>query len=126
MNRLTDPAQVNALAGVDLGLAPYEPLNFFLEESGSLGCFIWRGPGIYEIHLAFRVRGREALDLFKRMTTQVPACFLWAAIPLESRHVRMFARLAGFVSEGVRSFADGDKEIFTSRSVGCHYPQSAP
>lgn len=121
MNRLVDPERVTELAGVDLGLAPYEPLNFFLEEGGSLGCFVWRGPGIYEIHLAFKARGREAIDLFHRMKARVPARFMWAAIPLESRHVRMFARLAGFASEGVMAFADGEKEIFTSRSVGCRH-----
>jgi hypothetical protein len=112
--RLTDPERVNSLVGIDLGLAPHEPSNFFLEEDGSLGCFLWRGPGIYEIHLAFKVGGREALDLFARMKAQVPAKLFWAAVPVESRHVRMFARLAGFRSEGVTGFADGYKEIFVS------------
>lgn len=48
------------------------------------------------------------------MKAQVPARLFWAAIPVESRNVRMFARLCGFRSEGVAEFVDGPKEIFVS------------
>jgi hypothetical protein len=125
MNRTCDPERVNALSGLDLSGAVAEPLHVFLEEGESLGCFVWRGPGIYEIHLVFAERGRKALDLLCRMIARMcdrhNAKFFWAAIPLESRHVRMFARLAGFQSDGTLPFADGDKEIFVSESNLCRH-----
>lgn len=100
-----------------------EPLHVFLEEGESLGCFVWRGPGIYEIHLVFAVRGRKAMDLLARMIARMcdqhGARMFWAAIPIESRHVRMFARLAGFRSEGSLPFADGPKELFVSETSPC-------
>jgi hypothetical protein len=39
------------------------PLNVCLIEGDSGTVFAWRGPGIFEAHVFYAVRGREALDL---------------------------------------------------------------
>jgi hypothetical protein len=125
VNRITDPARVNALAGADLTAFLAEPLHVCLVEGDSLGIFGWRGPGIYEIHLAFAVKGRRAIDLLAlmiaRMCDRHGARMFWAAIPLESRNVRMFARLAGFSSDGIVETAAGKREIFVSESNLCRH-----
>lgn len=119
MNRCHDPERVNHLAGVEFDEAVIaEPLHVFLEEGDNLGCFIWRGPHTYEIHLAFTARGRASLRLFERMVAtmrdEYGARMLWAAIPVADLMTRKFARLVGFRSEGIHPFADGEKEVFVS------------
>lgn len=128
MRRSTDVEQVNALLGRDFpGVDSTEllanPLNICLIEDGNGAVFAWRGPGIYEIHLFFTARGREALKLFDSMLGIVQSAwggrFFWALVPMESRNVRMFARLAGFKSDGILETQHGPNELFVSENVEC-------
>jgi hypothetical protein len=85
-------------------------------EGGAL--FVWRGPGIFEVHLFFEQRGKEALTLiramFERMREEYGAKLFWAAVPVTSRHVIMFARLVGWKSQGFGDFPQGRCELFQS------------
>jgi hypothetical protein len=54
-------------------------------EGGAL--FVWRGPGIYEVHVFFEQRGKDVLALSHRMLDWMrvnqDAKRFWAAIPDE-------------------------------------------
>ena len=83
-------------------------------EGGAL--FMWRGPGIFEVHVFFAQRGRDVLAVSRRMLewmrSQMGAKLFWAAIPVESRHVIMFTRLMGWKSQGVELLSHGYCELF--------------
>ena len=84
-------------------------------EGGAL--FVWRGPGIFEVHVFFEQRGRKVLRLsrlmLRRMRRKHGAKLFWAAVPVESRHVIMFTRLMGWKSQGVAELSHGYCELFT-------------
>jgi hypothetical protein len=84
-------------------------------EGGAL--FVWRGPGIFEVHVFFEQRGKEVLRLSREMLSimrkEHGARLFWAAVPVESRHVIMFTRLMGWKSQGVAGLSHGYCELFT-------------
>lgn len=127
MHRSNQPEEINRLAGADMSPVVACPLHVCLVDGENLGVFAWRGPGIYEIHLAFAARGRTALDLLCRMIARLcdehRARIFWAMIPVESRHVRMFARLAGFASDGFVTTQHGEQEVFVSEKSSCLFRQ---
>ena len=121
VRRTIDALLVNRLVGrdfpgCDLSEALAEPLHVCLVEGESGAMFAWRGPGIYEVHLFYSVRGRSALSLFRAMLAKMAidhdARVLWGLVPVESRHVRMFVRLAGWKSRGVLQTRHGPQELF--------------
>ena len=124
MNRTRDPERVNSLAGADLSELVASPLHVCLIDGDSLGIFAWRGPAIYEIHLAYQVRGRAAWDLFKAMLDtmreEYGARLFWTLIPVGSRNVRLFARIGGLLSDGFVTTQHGPQELFVSEKCGCH------
>lgn len=75
---------------------------FFDQRGGAV--FAWRGPGIYEGHSFFRVRGREAIrlgsSLIHMMADGYQARMIWGATPLDNRAARWFNRQLGFQSLG--------------------------
>lgn len=95
-----------------------EQMNVCLIEGNGGAIFVWRGPGIYEVHLFLEQRGKAAIELMRRMFETMRAKFgarlMWAAIPIESRNVIMFARLVGWKSQGVAELAHGHCELFQS------------
>lgn len=84
-------------------------------QGGAL--FVWRGPGIFETHLFLEQRGKAAFALLERMFARLKAKhgakLLWAAVPIESRHVIMTARILGWQSQGVEQLSHGPCELFT-------------
>jgi hypothetical protein len=84
-------------------------------EGGAM--FVWRGPGIFEVHVFFEQRGKEVLrisrEMLKIMREQHGGKLFWAAVPVESRHVIMFTRLMGWKSQGVACLSHGYCELFT-------------
>lgn len=125
---LADLATVNALIdrdfpGCDLTELLSEPLHVCLIEGESGAMFANRGPGIYEMHVFYAVRGRAAVSLARKMIDMMRhehgAQFLWTLIPLESRKVRMFARLVGWQSLGERKTRHGPCEMFVSEKNVC-------
>lgn len=92
------------------------PLNVCLIAGEGGAAFIWRGPGIYEVHVFFEQRGREVLRLSRLMLDLMRdlycARLFWAAIPLQSRHVIMFTRLMGWKASGFADLPHGRCELF--------------
>jgi hypothetical protein len=83
-------------------------------EGGAL--FVWRGPGIYEVHVFFEQRGKGVIRLSHKMLDwmreNMGARLFWAAVPVESRHVIMFTRLMGWKPQGFGDFPQGRCELF--------------
>jgi hypothetical protein len=94
------------------------PMNVALLSGEGGALFVWRGPGIYECHVFFEQRGKEVLALSRRMLAMMRehgAEMFWTAVPVESRHVVIYARLLGMKSHGVREFPHGYCEVFSGR-----------
>lgn len=91
-------------------------MNVCLIEGEGGALFVWRGPGIFEVHVMFEQRGREVIRLSHRMLDYMRekhgAKLFWAAVPVESRHVIMFTRLMGWKSQGVSDLSHGYCELF--------------
>jgi hypothetical protein len=98
-----------------------EPLNICLTEGESGIIFAWRGPGIYEVHVFYQARGRDALRLTERFTDEMRdgygARLFWALVPEDDKKVRMFARLAKWESHGMLETRHGTCELFVSENV---------
>lgn len=96
-------------------------MNVCLLEGEGGAFFVWRGPGIYEVHVFFVQRGGEVIRLSHRMLEhmreQFGAWLFWAAVPWantdQSRRVRMFTRLMGWKSWGRKEMPHGLCEIFS-------------
>lgn len=94
----------------------------FDEGGGQL--FQWRGPGIYEAHSFYLVRGRAALDrgaeAIRRMFADHGAEMVWRATPLSNRAARWFNRKLGFRSRGEIEVPHyGRCELFELRGTEC-------
>lgn len=101
--------------GLDFSEVLAEPLHVVLMDEESGAAFLFRGPGIYEAHVFFAVRGRAALNLFADMLDFMRlrgAKMFWAMVPLEDRRARMFTRLSGWKSLGPRETMHGTSELF--------------
>jgi hypothetical protein len=92
-------------------------MNVCLLEGAGGAMFVWRGPGIFEVHVFFEQRGREVIRLSHLMLDTMRkdhgGKLFWAAVPVESRHVIMFTRLMGWKSQGVALLSHGYCELFT-------------
>lgn len=122
IHRTADAALVNELAAAqgqpgDFTELLAEPLHVCLLDGESGALFAWRGPGIYEVHVFFAVRGRGAIDLLGAMQAHMRerfgASLFWALIPIESRRVIMFVRLSGWKSHGPLESRLGWHELFS-------------
>lgn len=117
-----DAEKINDWVWRDSGVRPnFEPFladrqNVALIEGEGGALFVWRGPGIYEVHVFFEQRGKEVLKLSRRMLAwmreNTSANLFWAAVPVESRNVIMFTRLMGWKSKGVEQLSHGWCELF--------------
>lgn len=98
----------------------HDPMNVILTEGDGGAIFVWRGPGIYEVHVMFEQRGRDVLALSHRMLAHMRENYgadtFWAAVPWDqskqSRKVRLFTRLMGWKSRGRANLANGLHELF--------------
>jgi hypothetical protein len=123
IRRTRDVARVNELMardfpGCDMSELLAEPMHVCLIDGESGAIFAFRGPGIYEAHVFFAVKGRAAIDLGHAMLDYMRgehgARLFWALVPIESRKVQMFTRLMGWKSLGVRETRFGPQELFSS------------
>jgi hypothetical protein len=97
-------------------------MNVCLIEGEGGALFVWRAPGVFEVHVFFAQRGREVIDLlhsmFNFMSSECGAQWFWAAVPYDtskqSRKVRLFARLMGWASVGKAMFPHALCELFVS------------
>lgn len=83
-------------------LADPDTVCLFDEGGGQL--FHWKGPGTFEAHSFYLVRGKEALErgreAIRRMFRDYGARKIWRATPLKNRPARWFNRQLGFQSKG--------------------------
>jgi hypothetical protein len=83
--------------------------NILLFDEGGGQFFHWRGPGIYEAHSFYLVRGKDALakgrEAIRLMFEEYGAEKLWRAPPVENRPARWFNRQLGFRSLGIVQMA---------------------
>lgn len=99
----------------------HDPMSAILLEGPGGAIFVWRGPGIFEVHVFFSQRGREVIELSHRFLAHMRetrgAKMFWAAVPWDtsahSRKVRLFTRLMGWKSQGRANLAHGFCELFT-------------
>lgn len=84
--------------------------NIWLFDERGGAAFFWRGPRMYEVHLFFIARGREALSAFQECLDQVDGT-VWGLPPMEARRVRWFGRQSGFVSHGPMMTPEGVCEL---------------
>lgn len=117
---LNDPAIRPTIGGsgplsADTLLADHR--NICLVGDGGGAIFAWRGPGVYEGHSFFRVRGREAIRLGKAILSAMSdmADLVWGLTPEGLRHVRWFNRQLGFRSLGMMDAPEGRCELFEMR-----------
>jgi hypothetical protein len=93
-----------------------DEMNVCLAEGEGGVIFVWRGPGVFECHCFFDLRGRQALDachaMFDHMRREYGATMFWAAVPDDSRKVKLFCRLLGWKPAGHATFAHGRCELF--------------
>lgn len=127
IRRETDPEVVNRLLQRDYPTLDYsevlaEPLHICLVEGDSGAIFAWRGPGIYEAHVFFSVRGRDALDLAARMQADMQergARKLWSLIPDDDRRVKLFLRHLGWKPGGQFKTRNGPQEYYSMEMQPC-------
>lgn len=117
-----DAEDVNDWIWRDSGVKPEftaflaDRMNVCLIEGQGGALFVWRGPGIFEVHVFFEQRGKEVLRLSREMLEilrrDYGAKLFWAAVPVTSRHVIMFTRLMGWKSQGLADLSHGRCELF--------------
>lgn len=84
---------------------------YFDERGGAI--FAWRGPGIYEGHSFFRVKGREAIRAGREVLSHMSdALMIWGLTPEANRAARWFNRQVGFKSDGMIDTPEGRCELF--------------
>lgn len=91
--------------------------NVCLMSDGGGSIFRWSGPGVFEGHSFFRVKGREALSLGRAMLAQMEnkADLIFGLTPWDLKHVRWFNRKLGFRSLGEMRTPEGKHELFEMR-----------
>lgn len=117
--RVTDPSEANSIYGEgDLTALIEDRRNVCLTNGKDLAIFAFRGPGIFEGHLHFVSRGREALRVGKAMLDAMPEYrMIWGPTPVHLKNVRWFQRQLGFVSHGVMATPEGDCELFVMEGL---------
>lgn len=118
---LDDVEQINDWVWRDSGKRPdftdfiADRMNVCLLSGEGGALFVWRGPGIFEVHVFFEQRGKEVIRLSREMLDWMRdhgAKLFWAAVPVESRRVVMFTRLMGWRSRGTEHLSHGVCELF--------------
>lgn len=118
-----DASQLSKWMARDFGVASdfggflASHLNVCLICGEGAAFFVWHGPGVFEVHITFEQRGRDAIklshELLAIMRSEHWAKMFWAAVPVESRRVIMFTRLMGWKSQGLADLPHGRCELFT-------------
>jgi predicted small metal-binding protein len=93
-----------ALTGCDFSGFLASPDNVGLIEDKGAAFFGFHFPGVYEVHCHFSQRGKAVREVSKRflhhMRDEYGATEIYAPIPNESRHVKVYVRWLGFRSMG--------------------------
>lgn len=121
---MADIDAINEWGGGDYTEFMSNRMNVFLAEGEGGALFAWRGPGIYEVHVALEQRGKAAFETMHRLLDHMRANYsarlFWTVIPTASRKVIMFARRMGWKSNGIAEFPHGVCEIFVKDETCLH------
>ena len=95
------------------------PKNLMFAEGDNIGLATYEYPGLYGLHWFFTVRGREAIELGKRMIANLfenyGAEVVQGYVRADMKASRWAARQLGLKSYGIITFDDGeDNEFFCS------------
>lgn len=93
------------------------PHNLMFVEDGNVGLATLEYPGVYSVHWYFKVRGRDAINLGKRMVANLfenyGAETVRGVISKHLKASRWACRQLGFKSYGFVTYADGEEnELF--------------
>lgn len=91
--------------------------NIALIYDGDIALFDFEDPGVYQMHVLFKSRGRAAIERACQAITEI---FNWtvtvdtimALAPAFRRDVKLLARWCGFRSAGMRATVYGPCELF--------------
>lgn len=89
------------------------PITF---ENGDIALFDYEGNKVYQIHLLFNSRGRQAIDHVREATRQMMVDYgaevIFGMVPDFRRDVKMLGRWAGYKFAGKRQTPEGVCELF--------------
>lgn len=93
------------------------PKNLMFTEGENVGLATYEYPGVYTVHWYYKVRGREAIELGKRMLKNLfdnyGAETVRGVVRTDLKASRWAARQVGYKSVGIFKFPDGsENEIF--------------
>lgn len=91
--------------------------NLMFADGENVGLATLEYPGVYTVHWYFKVRGRDAIELAKRMLKNLfenyGAETIRGIVRVDLKASRWGARQVGCKSVGIFKFADGeDNEVF--------------
>ena len=90
--------------------------NVMLVDDENVGMATAEYPGLHTVHWFYTVRGREALNLARKMLdrlfTEHKAQAIRGLTPVEIKGARWLARQVGLKSYGILEFPDGPYELF--------------
>lgn len=90
--------------------------NVMLVEDDSVGLAVNEYPGVYTGHYFFKVGGRQALDLARKMMNEMiekhGAKAFTGITPANNKAARWFNRHLGFTSYGIIDSYKGPHEMF--------------
>jgi hypothetical protein len=90
--------------------------NVMLVEDGDVGLATFEYPGVYTCHWLFLRRGRDALNLARRMAdimfTEYGAKALRGLTRTDLKAARWAARQLGMTSYGFNNHKEGEHELF--------------
>jgi hypothetical protein len=91
-----------------------EPRNILLLEGDNLAMFLWRWHGIYEGHVLFKCRGKEAEGLARQMLEIMSGAMILAVTPegKRGRAVGLFLRRLGFTFKGTIETIEGLSQTY--------------
>lgn len=113
---LDDYEEVKALCGeMDPHRWLADPRNIILIEGDDCALFLWRWIGIYEAHVLFKSRGKQAINrggLWLDMMFKSGAAMILCVISKELPQASWFARQLGFSHRGDIDTIQGLSEMY--------------
>lgn len=97
-----------------------EPRNIILFDGDNVALFLWRWIGIYEGHVLFRSRGKQALVIAQTMLAMIfstGAGMVLAVVNHRLPHAAWFLRRLGFSPRGMVQTIEGASEMFQLEAV---------
>lgn len=102
-----------------------EPRHVMYHEDGSIGLCTFEYPGLYTVHWYFKVRGKAAFDLARRMLDDLfsrhDAKAVRGLTQVHLKAAKFAARKIGMKSLGTVRYPDGDYELLYMTKEDFYY-----